>query len=118
MGKLIETTKEEFQQILESDKNIILADFWAQWCGPCKILGPVLGDIANEVEDVTIVKINIEEGDNSVLAAQYGIKNIPTVVIFKGGQQVDKFVGVKKKEDIILLIDKNRESNNVDESKN
>ncbi len=118
MGKLIEATKEEFQQILESDKNIILADFWAQWCGPCKILGPILSDVANEVEDVTVVKINIDEGDNSSLAAQFGIRNIPTVVVFKNGEQVDKFVGMKKKEEVIVFIDKNRETNNIDESKN
>lgn len=118
MGKLIEAKKEEFNHILETDKNIILADFWAQWCGPCKVLGPVLADIANELEDVTVVKINIDEADNSTLAAQFAIRNIPTVVIFKDGEQVDKFVGVKKKEEIILLIERNRETKNIDESKN
>jgi len=89
--------------------SIIIVDFFATWCGPCKILGPVLGDIANEVEDVTVVKINIEEGDNSVLAAQYGIKNIPTVVIFKDGQQVDKFVGAQSKDSVLAIVNRHTE---------
>ena len=118
MGKIIEIiSKEEFKNELLGD-NIILVDFFATWCGPCKILGPILSDVANEVEDVTVVKINIDEGDNSSLAAQFGIRNLPIVVAFKNGEQVDKFVGMKKKEEVIVFIDKNRESNNVDESKN
>lgn len=118
MGKLIETTKEEFHQIVEIDKNIILADFYAIWCKPCEVLSPILSEIADEIEDVTVIKINIDESDNSTLAVQFGIRNIPTVVLFKDGSQVDKFVGMKNKEEIIIFIDKNRETNNIDESKN
>jgi len=118
MGKLINASKEEFQQIIESEKNVILVDFWANWCGPCRTLGPILQDISDEVEDVTILKVNVDEGENAMLSAQFGIKGIPTVIVFRGGEQVDKFVGLRKKDEIISVIEKNRETKEVDESKN
>lgn len=118
MGKLIDANKEEFQQVIESEKNVILVDFWAEWCGPCRVLGPVLEEVANEVDGVTILKINIEKGQNSTLAAEYGVRGIPTVIVFRDGEQVDKFVGLKQKDEIISVIDRNRETKGVDESKN
>ena len=118
MGKLINVDKKEFQEIIESEKNVIIADFHATWCGPCRMLGPILQDISNEVDDVTILKINVDEGENSVLSAQFGVKGIPTVIVFRGGEQVDKFVGLRKKDEIISVIEKNRETKEVDESKN
>jgi thioredoxin 1 len=106
MGELINANKEEFQSIIESEKGVVLVDFWAKWCGPCKMIGPILEDISIEREDVTIVKIDVDEADNSVLSAQMGVRGIPAVFIFKGGEQVDKFAGVKQKEDIMSIIDK------------
>lgn len=115
MGKLINANKDEFQQIIESETGLVLVDFWAEWCGPCKMLGPILHDIT-EAEDVTVLKINVDEGDNSTLSAQFGVRGIPTVIFFRGGEQVDKFIGLKQKADIMSIIERNTEPG--DESKN
>ena len=115
MGKIINANQEEFQEILDSEKNIILVDFWAEWCGPCRMLGPELELVSEEVEDVTVIKVNVDE--NSELSAKYGVRNIPTVLVMKDGEQVDKFVGLQKREQIISIIDRNRtEEIKVDES--
>ncbi len=116
MGKLINANKDEFKQIIESETGLVLVDFWAEWCGPCKMLGPILHDITEEVENVTVLKINVDEGDNSALSAQFGVRGIPTVIIFKDGEQVDKFIGLKQKSDIMSIIEKNTEPK-ADESK-
>lgn len=109
MGKIIEiNSKEEFKNELLGD-NIILVDFFATWCGPCKILGPILEDVADEVEGVTIIKVNVDE--NHDLSVKYGIRNIPTILAFKSGENVDKFVGVKKKEEVVEFINKLEASN-------
>ena len=112
MGKLINANKEEFQQILDTEKNIVLVDFWAEWCGPCRMLGPELELVSEEVEDVTIVKVNVDE--NSELSAEYGVRNIPVVFVIKDGEQIDKFVGLKKKDKIVEIIDKNRTTESED----
>lgn len=115
MGKIVEiNSKEELEKELENEK-IVLVDFYANWCGPCKVLGPILDKISKE-KDVTVVKINVDEGENSSLASEKGVKGIPAVFIYKNGQQVDKFVGAKSELDIISIIEKNIESN-TDEQK-
>lgn len=111
MGKIIEIiSKEELEKELMYEK-FVLMDFYANWCGPCKMLGPALESVATETEDVTVVKVNVDE--NPEVAAEYGIRNIPAVFLFNGGEQIDKFVGVKGKEEIISIINANREK--VDE---
>ena len=109
MGKLIEANKEEIQGIIDSEQGLVLVDFHAIWCGPCKMLGPILEDVANEVEEVTILKVNVDE--NSELSTKYGIRNIPAVLAFRGGEVVDKFIGVKKKGEVVEFI-KNLEVSN------
>lgn len=108
MGKLIHSNEEEFQSIIDSETNVVLVDFQADWCGPCKVLGPIMEDISEEVENVTIIKVNVD--DNPGLSAAFGIRSIPTVISFKGGKLVDKFSGVKSKEDIVSFIKKSDSS--------
>lgn len=103
MGKLINANKEEFVQILESEKGIILVDFWAPWCAPCKRLGPVLQEVVDEMKDITIIKVNVD--NNPELSSEYGVRNIPVVFAIKDGKQIAKFVGTKRKEDIISFIE-------------
>lgn len=92
------------EQVLKSDKPV-LVDFWAVWCGPCQIQGPIVKDIAQEMEGKAIVgEFNVDE--NPQIAQKYNIMSIPTIMIFKGGTVVRQFIGVQSKE--ILLTELNR----------
>lgn len=91
----LEFTTENFEDIIKTDK-VTVVDFWAQWCGPCKMVGPVIDQLADEYEGkANIGKVNIDvEGD---IAAKYGIRNIPTILFIKNGEVVDKQVGAVPK---------------------
>ena len=92
-------TKENFaQEVLNSDKPVIV-DFWATWCGPCKMLAPVLSEIAEEREDIKVGKINIDEEPE--LAAEFRIVSIPTVMLFKDGKSVQTEIGYRSKEQLM-----------------
>ena len=95
-------TGENFEvEVLQSEKPV-LADFWADWCGPCKMLSPVVDQVAGETEEVKVVKINVDE--NEELAMRFKIMSIPALVVFKDGQEVNRSVGVIPKEQILELI--------------
>ena len=97
--------KEVFQkEVLESDK-VALVDFWAPWCGPCKMVAPELEAVASEYEDKAIVaKINVDEQQQ--LASQYDVMSIPTLLILKDGQEIERLVGYRPRKDLMDAIDK------------
>ncbi len=107
MSKAIDLKSEDFnKEVLESDIPV-LVDFWASWCMPCKMMSPVLDDLAKDLESkVKIIKINTEEEENQNLALEYNIQSIPNLKLFKGGKVIGEFVGMQNKEALKLEIEK------------
>ncbi|SHH90444.1 thioredoxin [Clostridium collagenovorans DSM 3089] len=101
---MLEINKNNFiQEVLGEDK-VVVADFWASWCGPCKMLAPVLEEISSEMKNVKFVKINID--DNPNLAQQFRVASIPTLMVFKDGDIKNKIVGFRPKSEIVDLVSK------------
>ena len=97
-GTLSEVTDANFQvEVIESDKPVLVV-FWAPWCGPCRVVGPVLEEIASEREDLRIVKLNVDE--NQQTAAAFQVLSIPTMILFNGGQAVKTVIGAYPKKKI------------------
>ena len=88
-------------EVLKSDKTV-LVDFWAVWCGPCRMLSPVVDQVAEENPNIKVCKVNVDEEQQ--LAVKYGVMSIPTLLVFKGGELVNQSVGVIPKEEVLHLI--------------
>lgn len=100
---VITITKENFKsEVLDSDKPVLI-DFWASWCGPCRMMAPVIDAVAEELNDVKVGKINIDE--ESELASAFKIMSIPTIMLVDRGEVVNGVVGVRPKSDILALLD-------------
>ncbi|PAV27640.1 thioredoxin [Virgibacillus profundi] len=100
---IVNVTDQNFTE--ETGKGLVLADFWAPWCGPCKMIAPVLEEIDGEMEEkVQIVKLDVDE--NQETAGKFGVMSIPTLLLFKDGNVVDQVIGFQPKEALVDLINK------------
>ena len=96
------TTQNFDAEVLQSDKTV-LVDFYADWCGPCKMMAPTVEALAEELEGTAVIgKLNVDE--NEEIAMKYGVMSIPTLIVFKNGQAVDKKVGVQSKDALVSMI--------------
>ena len=101
---VIHIDRNNFQsEVLDSDRPVLL-DFWAPWCTPCRMVGPILDEIAGERSDIKVAKVNVDEQPE--LAGQFGVMSIPTLVVFKNGEEIDRSVGALPKARLQALLEK------------
>ena len=97
-------TNEEFEKNVKSSDKLVFVDFYADWCGPCRMMAPIVEEISEEVEGVDFYKVNCD--DEQELASKYEVMTIPTLLILKKGEQIKEFIGVTDKEEIIEELNK------------
>ena len=104
MANILELDDFSFDKSVVDNGGVVVVDFWAPWCGPCKMLAPIMEEVANEIGDKALVaKINID--DNMVISSRYKIMSIPSLLLFKGGKIIDQIVGLQPKEAILKRIE-------------
>lgn len=96
-------TKENYEALVQNSNSTVLLDFWAPWCGPCRMVTPILDEIAGEREDILVGKVNVDE--QMELAAQFAVASIPTLVVIRNGRTVATAVGYRPKADILKLLE-------------
>ena len=99
----IQVTKENFEEIVLKAEKKVLLDFWAPWCGPCRMVLPVVEEIAEERDDIVVGKVNVDE--QPALAERYGVMTIPTLIVFENGEEQQRSVGAKNKKAILGMVD-------------
>jgi len=104
-GRIANITENDFNQFISTEGKLVIVDFWAPWCAPCKNLAPVLEDIADIfASDIIIGKVNVDNGAN--LASSYNIRSIPNLIFFQAGQVIDQIIGCVPKDQLIATIQK------------
>ena len=101
--ELLHASNESFDSEVLQSPQPVLVDFYADWCGPCRMLAPVIEEIAQERSDLKVVKVNVDDAD--AVAARYGVMSIPTVILFEGGQAAHQLVGFRSKEALLEELD-------------
>jgi len=101
---MLDVKDDAFEEEVLKSNSITVVDFWAEWCGPCKMMGPVFEEASKELPDVKFVKLNVDTSPQT--ASNYGIMSIPTVLFFKGGEKIDQIVGLVQKGRLIDIIKK------------
>ena len=101
---VVEITKDNFEHtVLKADKPV-LVDFWAEWCGPCQMMGPIVDEVAEERNDIIIGKLNVDTQPE--IALRYNVMSIPTLILFENGEEAQKSIGLISKEELLGLINK------------
>lgn len=104
--EVIKLNNENFNKEVKESSKLVLIDFYADWCGPCKMMSPIIDEIANEVDDrVKICKLNVDESQN--IAIEYNVMSIPTLIIFKNGVMINNIVGLRQKQEILNIVNNN-----------
>lgn len=99
---VLHINRESFEKIIAQDGKTVLVDFWATWCGPCRMIAPVLEEVAKERPDVTVCKVDVDE--ERELALEYNVSSIPTLLVFRDGKVIDQSIGAVPKERILAML--------------